>query len=409
MLVFLLSSFFQRGRFDQLFLFDAPDTPPVPSSFYSGPLGVHSFGDFLQPLWQSRLSPSPFITGYSSYLPAANGFFWVLSWLTFWVAFLLFVSLSLIALLFPFWKSDQRLDGWARGQLIVGGVILTYPLLSALDRGNIQLLTVGLIILAIYASQENRPVSAGVLLGIAIGFKAYPILFALLFLKKKLWKSTWCAALTACVTTLIPLLLFDGGPGRNLRALLENLSSSQQELSSLALFSNNSLRALELSFGAAGFSTGQTLLENLLIPLSAILLVLLMFCALSKSCNPLELSLLISAICTLVIGFSAGYVLLLFFVPAFLIYRDDSQSSSRWLVFYSACIAFLIMPKQLPLHFWSDTYQRDGASLGSLLNPLTMVILVIVIFFKTGTSTWMTWRRSQLLKQSTQVISIPTV
>lgn len=60
---YVLSSYFQRGRFDQFFLNDAVDTPPVPGDFYPGPLGVHTFGDFLQPLWQSRLTPLPILLG----------------------------------------------------------------------------------------------------------------------------------------------------------------------------------------------------------------------------------------------------------------------------------------------------------------------------------------------------------
>ena len=118
---FLLAAYLQRGRFDQLFLFDAPDTPPVPGAFYPGPLGVHTFGDFLQPLWQSRLAPSPFITGYSSYMPAANGLFWILSWFPFWIAFGTLVVISLATLLVPFWMVDSEADYWARGQLLVGG------------------------------------------------------------------------------------------------------------------------------------------------------------------------------------------------------------------------------------------------------------------------------------------------
>jgi len=311
-LCFVLAAYLQRGRFDQLFLFDAPDTPPVPGAFYPGPLGVHTFGDFLQPLWQSRLAPSPFITGYSSYMPAANGLFWILSWFPFWIAFGMLLTISLASLLVPYSLVDSEADFWTRGQLLVGGVIFTYPVLSALDRGNIQFLTIGLIVLAMYLRREQRWAYAGICLGIAIGLKVYPVLFLFLFLKRKSWKSTTFAIGTAASVTAIPLLLFDGGLGKNVRALLSNLGSSQTELSSLALFSNNSLKALGLSSGSVGLSTFGNFLNDNTGLIVSMLCLLLLFSCLARDINDLEIALFVSAVCTLAIGFSAGYVLMIF-------------------------------------------------------------------------------------------------
>lgn len=394
---FVLAAYLQRGRFDQLFLFDAPDTPPVPGAFYPGPLGVHTFGDFLQPLWQSRLVPSPFITGYSSYMPAANGLFWILSWISFWIAFGALVALSIATLLFPFWMVDSEADYWVRGQLLVGGVILTYPVLSALDRGNIQFLTIGLIVMAMYLRRQQRWICAGICLGIAIGLKVYPILFLFLFLKRKSWKSTVSAIGTAALVTAIPLLLFDGGLVRNVRALLSNLGSSQSELSSLALFSNNSLRALGLSLDSVGLSAlGNTINDHMNLFI-VILCLLLLFSCVARDINDVEIALFVSAICTLIIGFSAGYVLMIFLVPAWFIYDGRSQLSDRRILFYSTCIAFLFMPKQVPLRFWADAFRQDSASLASFLNPLMMLTLVIAISGRVTYASWQTWSgRGQL-------------
>ena len=387
---FLLAAYLQRGRFDQLFLFDAPDTPPVPGAFYPGPLGVHTFGDFLQPLWQSRLAPSPFITGYSSYMPAANGLFWILSWFPFWIAFGTLVNISLATLLVPFWMVDSEADYWARGQLLVGGVILTYPVLSALDRGNIQFLTIGLIVLAMYLRRQQRWACAGICLGIAIGLKVYPVLFLFLFLRRKSWKSTWFAIGTAATVTAIPLLLFDGGVGKNVRALLSNLGSSQSELSSLALFSNNSLRALGFSSSSIGLSTFGNLINNHMSLIVAILCLMLLFSCVAREVDDLEIALLVSAVCCLIIGFSAGYVLMIFLIPAWIVYDSRSQLSDKRIFFYSICIAFLLMPKQIPLRFWSDSYRQDGASLASFLNPLLMLTLVVAISGRVAYASWRT-------------------
>jgi len=388
---FIVAAYLQRGRFDQLFLFDAPDTPPVPGAFYPGPLGVHTFGDFLQPLWQSRLTPSPFITGYSSYMPAANGLFWILSWLPFWIAFGTLVAFSIATLLFPFWMVDSEADYWVRGQLLVGGVILAYPVLSALDRGNIQFLTIGLIALAMYLRREQRWAYAGICLGIAIGLKVYPFLFLFLFLKRKSWKSTAFALGTAASVTAIPLLLFDGGLGKNVRALLSNLGSSQTELSSLALFSNNSLTALGLSSVSVGLSTFGNFLNNNMSLIVSMLCLLLLVSCFARDIEDLEIALLVSSVCTLAISFSAGYVLMIFLVPAWIVYDGRSQLSDKRILFYSLCIAFLMMPKQIPLRFWADSYRQDSASLASFLNPLVMLILVTAISGRAAYTSWKTW------------------
>ena len=384
---YVLSSYFQRGRFDQLFLNDAIDIPPVPESFYPGPLGVHTFSDFLQPLWQSHLSPSPYIGKNSSYPPGANGVFWLLNKFPYWQAFCIFAVTSLLAFTYPFWRTFKNLESPNPIIHVLGGLWLTFPVLVALDRGNIQLLTSGLIILAFYFEKRKNSVLAGFFLGAAISLKVYPLLFILIFLRKKAWRSSAYTVLAAGFMTVVPLLLFRGGLKLNVRSLTHNLSTSQDDLSSLALFANNSLKALSLSLRSAGLNQlGNFLNVHLLI--ISVVLILVIFCGtLMKACNDLELSLLIAASITLLIVFSPGYVLLIFFVPIFFIYHDSSNLPRKWVIFYSGIIALIIMPKQLPMKFWKDTYLQRGPSIGSLINPLIMLILIFTILARISCST----------------------
>lgn len=64
-------------------------------------------------------------------------------------------------------------------------VLLSYPLLFSIARGNLDLLASALIILAISALQNDRHKSAVVLLSFAISLKLWPAVFMLLFLKKR--------------------------------------------------------------------------------------------------------------------------------------------------------------------------------------------------------------------------------
>jgi hypothetical protein len=378
-LSWVFAAYLQRGRFDQLFLFDAPDTPPVPGSFYPGPLGVHTFGDFLQPLWQSRLTPSPFITGYSSYLPATNGLFWLLSWIPYWTAFVLFVSVSLAALVYPFFNADRNVDLWGRMGVIVAGVLLTYPTLCALDRGNVQLLTIGLVAISIHHfKRENQPL-AGISLGMAVALKAYPLLFVLLFIRRRHWQSIGYAAITAAVSTFIPLLLFNGGSERNVRALLTNLSSSQSELSRLALFTNNSLRGLSLTLQTTSFHNVGLFVERNVGLFVIVFLLVTLLISQTKRITNFEIAFLVASISTLSIGFSAGYVLLIFLVPSLFIFQNEVALDQAWINFYSVLIALILMPKQLPLHLFSDTYRQDGPSIAGLVNPLIMILSICAI------------------------------
>jgi hypothetical protein len=55
-------------------------------------------------------------------------------------------------------------------------------------------------------------------------------------------------------------------------------------------------------------------------------LLLAVFClSLLQECDDLEIALLVAAVSCLAITFSPGYVLLLFFVPAFFIYHHVSH------------------------------------------------------------------------------------
>ena len=116
----------------------------------------------------------------------------------------------------------------------------------------------------------------------------------------------------------------------------------------------------------------------------------------TREIDSIEISLLISAFCTLSIGFSAGYVLMLFLVPAWFIYVGESRLSRRWVLFYSVCIAFLFMPKQVPLQFWNETYRPDTASLASFLNPLMMLTFVFVIVMKVSVAQFWILRKKTM-------------
>lgn len=391
LIALVLSSYLQRGRFDQLFLFDAPDTPPVPGAFYPGPLGVHSFGDFLQPLWQARLSPSPFIAGYSSYLPAANGLFWLLNLFPFWVAFGFFYVASICCISYPIYESDSELDVWGRLRTLLGGAVFTYPFLSALDRGNIQLLTIGFVALSIHFSKKEDLTKSGAYLGIAIALKAYPALFLLLFLRKRQWRPVVSAVITAGILSLVPMILFDGGIVKNTQALIANLKSSQSELSSLALFSNNSLEAFSMSIKSIGFTN---LSEHLAANTGLIVLILLVLLSLiscSRYIHQFEIAMLVACISTLAIGFSAGYVLLIFLIPALMIYQGEFDARRWFTTPYLLTIALIMMPKQIPLDIANGSYRQDLPSFASLLNPLLMLFAVGTITVRAIAATFRDW------------------
>jgi hypothetical protein len=90
---------------------------------------------------------------------------------------------------------------------IVFFLLLSRPLMLTLDRGNIQGIVVALNIAALYYFYSAKYNIAKIFLIISISLKFYPVLFILIFIRKRMWKDCFQILTISGIFFILPLVL----------------------------------------------------------------------------------------------------------------------------------------------------------------------------------------------------------
>ncbi len=180
------------------------------------------FSDYFQLAYLAKV-PHPYGDLKSNYPPGYFLMQWVLNRLPVYGGFLVFMAVS--AALFVWWAAlaVRHLEG--RRRIVVLAALLTaYPVLFVLDRGNSDLIIMALVAAAMVAAAAERPLVAGVLIGVAVALKLFPIVFVLcLWPLRRVRAAVGVAAGFATVTFLGGLTI---GVGNPLSAYLHALNQS---------------------------------------------------------------------------------------------------------------------------------------------------------------------------------------
>ena len=386
-LCFVISSYLNKGLFEHFISYLGSDGPAGYANSVVPPrLGVHTFGDYLLPRWQSNL-PSPwFITDTANgprnnYLPFTMAVFWMFSTIAYWESFILFMIIGTIALLSSIWFSLRDEQTVNRAQLIVSSVILTSPFISLMDRGNIQILLTALICAAIVLFLNDRKSWGAFALGLAIALKGYPIVFLFVWLRERRWKDCIIALSTSAFATVLPLLFYDGGILRNLSRILRNVRLNEELYAYESLAYNNSLKGSLLSLqnlhvtgisSAAQFGFEHIHILNLLIVAAA------GFIMLKKRASLFEVSVMGAVLATTLVDYVAAYALGLYFVALMTL----SHGADRYSVWKRRLLFFLIgiqmMPKGFPVKFWSETLTGPTTTFASLLGGIVGLMILLI-------------------------------
>jgi len=233
-IAFVTASYLSKGSIQYFFSFHGSDGPAgYPNSVVPTRWGVHLFGDYLLPRWQSRLSSPWYIDNpvngpVNNYFPFTMAMFWIFSHFDYWRSFVVYLLLPLIGLFILFWRSFNSETTTDRLRLLFGVVVLTAPFVSLLDRGNIQLYVIWFSALGLHFLFRDRPILGAIFLGLAVALKGYPIIFLFLWLRKKQWMASLCGITTAGFATIVPLLFYDGGIVTNVRRILRNVRGNEE-------------------------------------------------------------------------------------------------------------------------------------------------------------------------------------
>jgi Glycosyltransferase family 87 len=339
-------------------------------------VGVHFFGDFWTTLLRSA-EPSPYLVrpgvGGSSYPPLAQFIYKPLTWIPYPMALTLFLVGSTLIVAIPFWKALKAYAIPLRLTFIVVGVLLTYPFLFALDRGNNIALTTGFLLFGVLALYEDRPKRAAVFFAIAAALKVYPVFFLLIFVSRRQWRQLWTAIWVGTLLTVTPLLFFTGGPIENLRALYRNSEYFRDAGEQIAL--NHSLFAWFLTIRDSHFGWVSDLASALsdhysILVLAIVGLSVMIFLGF-KDLGRLQMIGLCAGLNTLLIPVTYGYTLVIYSCLALGLSLERAKSRSVALV--GLLLGILLCSKSIPVG-------PPTSAMFNIVNVPLQAALLIVLF-----------------------------
>ena len=383
---FVSSEYLRFGRFSTTLSFYSPDPPGnIPTTCKPQPLGLHYFGDFVSIVCHAQFA-SPYNSGFiSNYFPFSYVMmspFGPLMRLHVLAALLPFIIASSLLICIPIIKSMSYVSKAERYLTVLIAVVMTYPFISFFDRGNAQGFVTGFLVTGIYLYMNSRFNESAIFLGLATALKGYPIIFLIIFVRKRQWRPLAISILTGGIATIIPLLFFDGGMIRNIQGLFTQLKGFSVG-GEIYLRYNNSLKGLLFSIQELKISplTGVShLLTDNYSMVAALIAGIIIIAALTLKFDLLEFSILASIFCCLLIDLTAGYVLTTFFVPVMIFLSGKYEISPRRSFWYMAGIAIILAPKGIPIKitpYWPEaTY---SPSFNSVLSPLMQLGLIVSI------------------------------
>jgi hypothetical protein len=375
--------YFDALDFPRALTFDASDWPSNAGTVEPNPsyaLGVHYFGDFLAS-WLQTAAPSPYATQSvvwsSNYLPFAHLLFQPFTWLPYHVAVTAFSLLGAAAIIAPMTSSAGRRPWAQRIALIVGGVVLTAPFLSMLDRGNVQSLVSAAVIIAVLCLVHSHNMWAAVLIGLAAAVKGYPLVLLIVLARRKAWREVLAGFATFLIANTVALTTFSGGLVDNLHHLwiatgpfrsnshatdLNNLTFNNSAFALLHLLGDSAVPWIAQPSGWASSHFGLVVL---------LLLAITVGLALIPATTLLEQVLVLITFMTLAPVIVGDYALTLYFAPIALIYR---RRPGAWplISLYAMILGLLMAPKGLSI-------AEMSLRLTPILSPLLQVSLISLV------------------------------
>ena len=352
------------------------------------------FGDFVRQAINS-INLDPYTStrhGFASnYPPLTHVFLYMFTKLSLPVAVVAFVSLFLaghFALGCRFFQADTRVGTFWNAFVLT---FLSYPVLIAVDRGNMETYVFLLLAGFVLAYRSGHFRLAAVFVGLAAAMKIFPILLAVMFLADRRYREFLLALLVPAVITVACFALMGQGFEFNLFSFLNNLRSfgSLYGIGIEGWMFGHSLFGL-VKVVLAAVAPG-ALVENTTaayMPYQVVALVILVATlAHVVFVEPTlwkRLALLVICMCLLPVT-SGDYKLIHLYLPLYLFIQDGSRISHDRLL--AVLFGLLLIPKAyLPLFPESLEYLVNRAAgdplflrwpyeinMSIVLNPLLLI------------------------------------
>jgi hypothetical protein len=269
----------------------------------------------------------------------------------------------------------------------------SYPIWFALDRANLEVWAFGGTALWAYSYQRGYRPAANFALAVTLNLKPFPIVFCALYAARGTWKDLFYGALAGAVIFGFCMALLPGSVADNMRRLAVNLDLYNKvyiERGEGMPFAHSlfgllkMIAATKTPGGPFAYNAAGLMMPYLVLSLAAMVWLTIY---LTRVAQPwwAQLALLVSAM-NLLPFFSADYKLLHVFLPLFawinappamppqmLAGRSLYPGGAQFDKIIAVLFALLLMPKNIG-HPWNDEI-----SLGSILNPLLMLLLCVLV------------------------------
>jgi hypothetical protein len=335
-------------------------------------LGVHLFGD-LYAVWVQANDGSPYFDPSlypSNYFPFLHVVTEPFALAGYEVMLAVFLAGSVAGFAAILWRQLAIDDRVRRATVVLVLTAMSYPLLLALDRGNLEILLFFLLWGAIVLIERGRPVPAAALIGVAAAMKGAPLIFALLFVPMRAWKALLIAGAVFLVLTFASLVPFGGNVIQNYEAFRDSLAAfgAAASQSTDGLQHASSIKAmLESAAIELSFLEGVADLER---PLSWLVLVALAGAAVLLRLALWQRVVLLTVAMLLWQPVSYDYRLLHVLLGLLLLLGRTAPARVPGAAVVLA--ALVLVPKGLPLIV-------DDVGSGSVLNPLLLLALAGVV------------------------------
>lgn len=352
--------------------------------------------------WTQAKLPNPyFANSISTYFPAAYALLSKTRALTERSLMLAYSGLSLAAVcaVWSWWLRSQSMR-WrddARWPIVVTLsatlAVCNYPLLFAVDRGNLDPLAMCLLFLALELGARNQSVAGGLMLALASGLKGFPFAAVLLWCDRRraLGAATAVGGLVALI--VIPAITFKGGIVASLRGLLDQLARYHEGYV-VGVFSShysadwlNAARVL-LRWRGVAFDWGTIVpwYEFAATIWAGLLSFLTLFVLQERWRKILAVGLIMVTFPNV-----ANDYKLVFFLPAILEWLKSAAGNDWRSTLFGIAMALLMVPK----HFYFPN-ANDVSSISCVISPLLISLASVAL--------WPTLAEADRFRDLTQIL-----
>jgi hypothetical protein len=321
---------------------------------------------------------NPYSDMFSAYFPFTYVFLYAFTPLASAVAYSILVAGGLALLSVAIWKHLPDTGVTDRIFTVFILVVMSYPVLFTFDRGNIEFIVCAFLGCFVVFYSKGRDTAATVFLASAIAMKAFPVVFAILFVLDRKWRQLFLTAFYVILLTLLSSALFKGGISATISGLQNSLVFYKQNcLDSFAGLQHNSSMYIPFHLTLYSPITGQDISKY--YPFLAIPVFICSYVYLELVENEYWKKIaILTFIIILLPKVSFDYKLLYIYLPLLLFLKE--RNHSKYDGIYALLFGLLLIPKD---YYYFNPY----INFNGIANPCLMLLFIVILMCDKGPKT----------------------